>query len=407
MTRPVPLTALAVLLLASALGAGEEASAADPRYNDRSLWPASAAAADFAKETWPTTRTLVWARPGVGKKGLKADDADAWLENGKPATAPFDENTDLVLPPAETKYKVTVETSSKTRLAVRHLTVGRNAGFAINWGGVTGNVWAKEGGTVEISKALGGKHTFFRQDGGGEPPCLSGDFTINKSGGASVEFLGRFRLGDRLFVKCGRMIIGEDAAFRPGSRDHRTPIYPEGELILLSGATLDRWENQGLNLDLVVAGKLWAGMPERPIARDCFIGLSAKIKDLGKGNAASYSTPKRGDDRGFVLLKDGDLQVHSADPATARLVFKWHGVADEKHDALLAGAKRPLHKVSIVLQKGVSLNGVLFDDVEEGGIELADPANRSTWKNVFFGKNNAAAPDALFVKHPEGVPYVP
>jgi hypothetical protein len=41
-------------------------------------------------------------------------------------------------------------------------------------------------------------------------------------------------------------------------------------------------------------------------------------------------------------------------------------------------------------------NGVFFDDVAAGGIQLRGEEIRKSWKNVFFGENNAGRPDELF-----------
>ena len=41
------------------------------------------------------------------------------------------------------------------------------------------------------------------------------------------------------------------------------------------------------------------------------------------------------------------------------------------------------------------LNGVVFDNVLEDGI-MATPAQRTGWKNVFFGEHNLAAPENLY-----------
>jgi|GEM_PF-3849779 len=59
--------------------------------------------APWKSETWPKTRTLTWAKPGSGGN---FGDAASWLENGKPATRPPDQDTDIVLPAADKFYKV-------------------------------------------------------------------------------------------------------------------------------------------------------------------------------------------------------------------------------------------------------------------------------------------------------------
>ena len=41
------------------------------------------------------------------------------------------------------------------------------------------------------------------------------------------------------------------------------------------------------------------------------------------------------------------------------------------------------------------LNGVVFDNVLEGGI-MVSPETRKTWKNISYGKNNLAEPEKLY-----------
>ena len=44
----------------------------------------------------------------------------------------------------------------------------------------------------------------------------------------------------------------------------------------------------------------------------------------------------------------------------------------------------------------VDFNGVEFNDIRTGGIEITDQAIRAGWKNVFYGKDNAGEPETLF-----------
>jgi hypothetical protein len=43
----------------------------------------------------------------------------------------------------------------------------------------------------------------------------------------------------------------------------------------------------------------------------------------------------------------------------------------------------------------VELNGVVFDNVIEGGI-VTPAATRATWKNIFYGEHNLAEPEKLY-----------
>ncbi|NJN05229.1 MAG: hypothetical protein HC814_00805 [Rhodobacteraceae bacterium] len=81
---------------------------------------AAAAQPAYQTETWPAGRTLTWASPGTsGDIG----DATLWLEGGKPATAPPDRNTDVVLPAAKAIYTVKGGRNNQ----VRHVTIEDNA----------------------------------------------------------------------------------------------------------------------------------------------------------------------------------------------------------------------------------------------------------------------------------------
>jgi hypothetical protein len=50
-------------------------------------------------------------------------------------------------------------------------------------------------------------------------------------------------------------------------------------------------------------------------------------------------------------------------------------------------------------------NGVEFNDIRTGGIEITSQAVRAGWKNVFYGKNNAGEPDTLFTVTPNPTNY--
>jgi len=82
----------------------EKATASEPLFTDKALWPNLAGKEAYVSETWKPGRTLVWAKPGSGgevkanKDKLSCVDPANWLENGKPATEVWDENTSIVLP---------------------------------------------------------------------------------------------------------------------------------------------------------------------------------------------------------------------------------------------------------------------------------------------------------------------
>lgn len=364
--------------------------------------PANAA---YMSETWPAARLLVWAHPGEGGRRRDGTDPNNWLEyassadykagvEGKPATEAPDANTDVVIPEAEEGYKVFFRAGR-----MRHATVGRNNQLRMFHGYATGNIWVKEGARIEIAGVLGARHTFIRSDSNDATNDLGGDWNSTKDPGGSVEFIGTFEIADRCFVKSGRMIISEDSVFKSGGpRDHRAPVYPGAELVLLSGARFSKTANQSMNLDISLGGTLLAGLAERPLTRDCFLGLSYKPKGEG-GNYASFATDARADDRGIVVLEGGDIEIHSADARKARLVIGWHGLAEKEDDETIAAKGGKPHRIEIAILEDVELNGVVFDHFLKGGIEMKNPDTRKGWKNVFYGEHNEGTPDELFRKH--------
>ncbi len=396
-----------------------------PGAADRSArWPANAlaghecpppgpAGAAYMNQTWPAARLLAWAYPGEGGRRRDGWDPANWREYpsseaykagaaGKPATAPPDEQTDVLLPDGPTRYAVFMRDGR-----IRHATVGQNAELRMFHGYATGNVWVKQGGRIELAGVLGSKHTFIRSDTPEQTNPLGGDWNMTKTPGASVELIGRFEIADRCFVKSGRMILGPGSVFKSGGpRDHRAPVFPGAELVLLSGARFTKTANQGMNLDISLGGTLLAGLPECPLTEDCFLELSYKPRGRD-GNTASFATDARADDRGMVVLEGGDIQVHSTDPRTARLVIRWHGLVDEEDDAEILSRGGVPHRIDVVILEDIRLNGVLFDHFRKGGIELADPAVRATWKNIFFGEHNEGTPDELFRQHEHAgtIPY--
>ena len=364
--------------------------------------PANAA---YMNETWPETRLLVWAYPGEGGNRRDGRDPNNWLEypslsdykagvGGKPATVPVDKNTDIWIPEAKKGYTVFIKGGQ-----IRHATVGRNNQLRMFHGYTSGNIWVKEGGNIEISGASGGKDTFIRNDSKNKINHLGGDWNCTKHKDASVEFIGQFQIADRCFVKSGRMLISGGSIFKAGGpRNHRAPVFPGAELVLLSGSTFGKTANQSMNLDISLGGTLLAGLPERPLTEDCFLGLSYKPR-CQSGNYASFATDARADDRALVVLEAGNIQVHSSNPRKARLVIHWHGIVDKEDDEAILAKNGIGHRIDMVILEDIQLNGVMFDHFLKGGIELKNPDMRSSWKNVFYGEHNEGTPDELFKKH--------
>ena len=371
-------------------------SAHDPHFDNKTWWPeipenvgkpaAQKFIRAFEKQAWPKARLLVWAKPGTTGPG---EDPANWLDGGKPAASPPDKDTDVLLPAADTVYN-TGPSRKEITFKARHVTIERNAhggGYRYE---IFGNIWVKEGGSISSGHAAGvggPTNIFFRND---NPP---GKFDqvgqymgVNKPGG-SAEFIGPFKTADEMGVSSGTMILAPDSSMGPGPNSWQV-IGPEGKLILLSGAVFQTRNGQTKSPnDVVVQGLLQAGMPERPLTKDAVVGISFKDAD---------------DAVGLRVEPKGDVKIFTTDPTKARLVFKWHENTQQN-----AGATP--HLVQMVFLRDLNLNGVVFDFVHKGGVRLANPANRQTWKNIFYGSHNEGKPDELFAAYvpPQPKPKAP
>ncbi len=381
-----------------------KATAHDPHFQSAALWAQyDVERSAYAKENWQPARLLVWAHPGVMDRSLDPTDPANWLENGKPATRLFDAQTDLLFPDSETTYFVGTKGGP---FACRHLTVGRNARVSIMPLTAYGNVWIKrEGSIIWLEGLSGSRHTFARNDNRqGREIRISNKLTISKSQGASAEILGCFDTGDDLNLHSGTMIVGPESTFMPGDRSIQG-IYPAATLVLLSGARFHKRGNQQWNNDVVVMGRLLAGTPERPLTKDCFLGLSYKSKGRVPEELA-HGKSGRPDDYSLVVAPEGTIRVCSANPATARLVIGYHGChvrvgwgPDAYTQPEPPEWQAIPHKIDMVLLGDLEFNGVVLEDVLKGGILVPDPAVRSQWQNVFYGENNDAPPDGLFERY--------
>jgi hypothetical protein len=407
-----------VVCLAGASVSAAAPSAHAPDFTNRQAWPLVTGKEAFVTETWPAARLLVWAHPG------KAGDFDPaapanWLENGKPAAAPPDRDTDVFLPDADTPYTVGKPHKGQTPpLAARHVTVGRNAHVGVH--PLIGNLWIKEGGKFHMGgnyrgggfKIAGNKHTFVRNDNRPGARTANGVVTIaqwitvEKYKGASVEFLGHVSALDELKVNEGVAIVGPESVWDVGPMSVQI-IGPEASLILMSGAYFGKRSNNfRSDADILVQGKLLGGTAERPLTRDAVIGISFKSilldfrgDDTRTSKTASpFLSADQQASYGLIVEPKGALKVHSQGPARARLMVQWHG-----HDMWERGGKVKANPeapraINLLLLGDIDLTGVGFDHLMKEGIELPDPAARSKWQ-VYFGKNNAGKPDELFAKY--------
>ena len=381
-----------------------KARADQPLYEDKALWPLLEKNAAYVIETWPKARLLVWANPGVDGPWAEAT---SWLEGGKPASAVPDANTDVLLPAADQPYVIKNEVGF---IVCRHVTLEKGARFQ---GGDShelryfGNCWVKIGANlnINVAKPVGPKHVFCRNDhrmarnpighpsGNSTENGIEGNVDghyifVGKDKDGSVEYLGVHHAADKIFLQGGTTIVGPDSCLMSGGWN-RPVIEPAATMVLMSGAfTGQRDFNDGRFCEdsLRVEGALQAGTIERPLTRDAVVSLNYK-------DSATYTKA-----RGMIVTPSGSLSVHSKDPQLARLVFRWSGV-DEQIDRaslMINGGADVSRRISVSILGRAEFDGVLFMDVDRGGIQLADVTAKAAWKHVVFGANCGAAPEALY-----------
>ncbi len=429
--------------------------------------PAEGSKPAYTTETWEKPeQLLVWARPG---RSGRVEDAGNWLVNGRPVSqlpkdsvgvfqpaggkvdwstegavegtdVLFGRKADLLFPASAREYNARVEPI----FSARHITTENNARFhGRNTPGVWGNVWITAGGEHRVSHGYfpaGPRHTFFFNDkpgldwGQGEDDGIrrrvARYIQINKDDGVSVEFLGATSTTDEFHIHRGVMILGEDAQMLIGNRT--TQSVREGAVLQLqSGSFFGKHTNMGGSC-MVVMGTLRAGSPDRPITRDCYIGVGYNDREghirAMKAESGHLSGPwlgwraQPGGDPGrtdwydffsLTTMPTSRVRVHSADPSKARLVIKWHerdgwgGAGAGRGDDPVTPEQQKffeehLHgRISAIFAGDVQFDGVLFDNFHKGGIVLCDADMRRRWKNVYFGPDNEASPDDLFAAMPQ------
>ncbi len=390
----------------------------------------------YTAQDWDKPRRLmVWANPG---RSGRLRDAAGWLANGKSAESlpqtviwggptwnrskrigEFDEDTDILIPVARRSYSVRGGAhwhQSKGFLA-RHLTVESGGSFKANVKGLFGNLWVAAdsdfyGGGCAYFR--GTKDTFIRN---GDPrplgapiewadiqaKSLARKWVLRKDDpSASMEIIGGAGSGDETHVNVGRLIVAEGSTVLIGPRCCQT-VGSAAVLQLQSGAVFAKNSNQPHKQDMLVRGRLQAGSPQRPITKDCYVGLS--FKDHEK-LFASKMWRDRDDYRGLEIWPHAEVRVYSTNPSQARLVFRYHGkdgfgdtgappkegTAD--YEAYLAIPRQ----IDITIWNGadVQLNGVLFDDVRKGGIRLQNLNMKDEWRNVFYSERNAGTGEDIF-----------
>ena len=388
------------------------ATAHDPHFGEAGLWSSDVKVTLYAKQAWPKTRVLVWAKPGTGAKD--GWDAKYWLEDGKPAAKGIDVDSDLVLPAASGDYYVSLTDGRKYQpSAFRHLTISAKACVAGHFS-VKGNLWIKAGGKImNLDSAVGGGHTFWRNDNvtnGSDQRGLSlvDHFHFSKIADSSAEFIGIYHSEDNWQFHSGLFIVATGSEIGMGNR---TPpkIEKDAAVAIMSGGHLARRTNCDWADDVTIEGKLLAGLPERPLTSDARLGLGWKSKGifLGSHGGGRMPGPK---DMGLIVTESGSVTVHSSDVTKARLVINCNRRDDDWGQIEIISREHPLHgdpliaklkelprRTDMVIRGSITWPGILLDDIRAGGIHIATtPDLTAKSKGPAFGPNIEGKPAGLF-----------
>ncbi|MDF1711648.1 MAG: hypothetical protein P1U90_05380 [Akkermansiaceae bacterium] len=420
----------------------DSATATDPEFSDKVLWPNLTGKEAFAAEKWEkASRTVTWAFPGEdgGKKGHNPFDVASWLVDGEPAGKTvghieelFGETVDVVIPESEKPYRIDLRQGSHGVKALRnqvfrHITVGKNAYFKGGGDGVGrtvhGNIWVKRGGMLYgqgSMRFMGGKNTFLRNENGWGSPGgqVSQYFRFEKSD-ASVEILGDVQVLDELFVTSGMAIVGVNSRMR-GGRHARPIIEPKGTLAVLNGGIFGKWQNDFYNVDFRVQGTLLGGLPDRPLTRDAFVTVSFKNHTdqqySGPGGPMEDGKPEHlhrypsmviegsGTVKGIIAPgSKAKFHLTSAGPLTGRYRPLPESEREEKelnknptkekffqwYDALPRGN-------TIFVDGGATIENVHFNHLAKGGLLVKETGIDQQWREVTFGSENGAQGNDLF-----------
>jgi hypothetical protein len=425
------------------------ASASSPNYANKALWPNLTGPEPYVKQTWPKVRTLTWALPGEsagGRAKTNPFDLANWKdENGRPATTPMDENTDLVLPPSEKSYELRmVFKASSTEgfpVQARHVTVypgaslfggGDGAGMSF-----TGNVWIKRGGRLYGGSAThftGPVHTFYRNDNAPLDGELDRDkrwrnpnqnsqyyfFSRPIAQGGSVEFLGTTGTLDEFKNNGSLVVIGRDSTVLPG-RNAQPYIEQGGIIALLDGAYFGTWSNSMDNHDLIIRdGFLQGGLPDRPLTRSAWCGLHFKNFTSSAPPAERVAASKREIAPripSLAVLKGG-IRVYAARPGV-KLQIVFPGLVGRMNHRPIPGSAQDAsdrtkpgnaeyfawfdalpRQYDIYLGAEATIADVHLADLRAGGLLAPDgPAALGRLREVTFGGKlipaTSAAPKAV------------
>jgi len=403
----------------------------------------------YTTQKWgPPKRLLIWKTldgktPGRDDKisgqnkvkvaHFQSQDPANWLVLGAPLadTAKWDLETDVILPGVSGDRIYSVHCPGSV---FRHLMVENHAwiGFGDPSGmQVSGNFWVHERGrggvsSVKPGEFVGASHTFCKND---RPTifdqCKGRYFDVDlpsfithtwdnrgyilcqyifvkKDPGISVEFLGSHLSGDKFWMFSGIGIIGPDSSVHAATRNGDW-IQKSGTLQLMSGAHWGKDSNKIRGDDMNIDGAVEFGTKERPLTRDVFVDLS--FKDYA---GISFKLDQEG--KGFSVSKEGKLRMSSADPKTARVVFRYldRDMGPQWCEKIKGAPYSELpRRIDLLLLGDIELDGVLFEDTHKGGIRLGDLGMKGKIKNVTFGKNcGSAKPDEMFALYEQGKPPV-
>jgi len=429
--------------------------------------PANGPKPDYTTQKWdPPKRLLVWknlsGQPKTGKVQIAGDtrvdcvlgngrEAGNWLVIGAPLDGgKWDFETDVLLPGVDVGDLYLIEFNRGAAfgtwqgLRFRHVAAENHAWLHSGHGGISiqGNVWIHERGrcqedSVADSTFVGPFHTFIKNarpplceqfrhaDGTGAAQKtelgnrgaartwdnggyrLSQYIFVKKDQGASVEFLGSFSAGDKFWAFSGHTILGPDSSVHSDTRASEM-VYKDAAMHLMDGAVLGKMVSFPYWPSLSVAGVFTAGLPERPLTRDATIILPFKDYSGVMGDE------KKPDVCGVLVSPGGRLQVYSAEPTKARLVFRNSGY-DKNPDGMSISPSNTdgprwsslPRRIDVLFLGDVALDGVLFEDLHMGGIRLKDLAMKDSWKNITFAPScQSQKPEDNYVVHQKGVPPI-
>jgi hypothetical protein len=383
------------------------------------LWadvPGEGQIGSYGKQDWPQVPLMVWRRPG--QSGTRFVGPNWVDQTGRPCfeppvatdfMGPDPPMADVLLPAADEFYQ---SVGDRPQWTIRHMTIEENAFFHLTYE-LRGNLWMKDGSGMQApwfgkyDNRAPGVHRFLRFDGMRmvrsdreirEPHRVEPtDARLSQWGaygtapGGTLEIIGKNQVNDqfRIFGE-GRLIISENSYLAPALRASFS-ILPEATVVLLQDASInyETIAKQNGSASVWVGGTLMIGTPDRPITRDMLFAVCGVEEELIERQAAGgLRTP------GVSLLvsKEGRLVMHSADPTKARLVFKMHDSEKARQRGKQYGDPKG---IVLDFEGQTELNGVVFDNILEGGI-MVSPKQHAAWQNVFYGEHNLADPEKLY-----------